>query len=161
MRPFDPLGAFECLIGNKVDFVLIGGIAARLWGSPTVTGDLDICHSKAPPNIARLAHALAAMRARLRGAEDVAFSMSERFLAASDNFTFLTAFGALDCMAHPAGVEGFDELAPRAERMDLDGMQILVASLPDLMLMKEASGRRKDLIELEVLGALREELDGD
>jgi hypothetical protein len=101
------------------------------------------------------------MEARLRGAEDVAFPLNHRFLIASDNFTFTTAFGALDCLAHPAGVGGFAELATRAERMDLDGMQILVASVPDLMIMKRASGRPKDLIELEVLGALQGELEGD
>jgi hypothetical protein len=159
VKPFDPLGAFECLIRHKVDFILIGGIAARLWGSPTVTGDLDVCHSTSAGNLARLTQALIAMEARLRGAEEVAFPLSERFLSASDNFTFTTAFGALDCLAHPAGIGGFAELASRAKPMNLDGMQILVASVADLMLMKRASGRPKDLIELEVLGALQDELD--
>lgn len=161
MRPFDPLGAFECLISHEVDFVLIGGIAARLWGSPTVTGDLDICHSKTKANITKLTAALRAMEATLRGAEDVLFPLQEQFLSASDNFTFSTAFGALDCLAHPAGVEGFGELSQRAERMDLEGVQVLVASLHDIMAMKRASGRRKDLIELEVLGALQEEREGE
>jgi hypothetical protein len=158
VRPFDPLGAFECLIAHQVDFVLIGGIAARLWGSPTVTGDLDICHSKAPQNIGKLVEALHVMEARMRGAEGVDFPMTASFLLSSDNFTFTTIYGALDCLAHPAGVDGFGELAQHAEPMDLGSIQILVASLQDIMVMKKASGRRKDLIELEVLGALQEEL---
>ena len=35
----------------------------------------------------------------------------------------------------------------------------LVASLDDLMAMKRAAGRPKDRVELEILGALREEID--
>jgi hypothetical protein len=159
VRPFDPLGAFECLITHDVEFVLIGGIAARLWGSPTVTGDLDICHSKTPQNIVQLVGALQTMGARMRGAEGVDFPLTPEFLSSSDNFTFTTTYGALDCLAHPAGVEGFGELAKHAKPMDLGSIEILVASLQDIMVMKKASGRRKDLIELEVLGALQEELE--
>jgi len=36
---------------------------------------------------------------------------------------------------------------------------VLCAGLDDLMAMKRAAGRPKDRIELEILGALREELD--
>jgi hypothetical protein len=43
--------------------------------------------------------------------------------------------------------------------MDLDGLQVRVASIDDLFRMKRAAGRPKDLIEMEVLGALREEID--
>jgi hypothetical protein len=39
----------------------------------------------------------------------------------------------------------------------LDGRTTLVASIDDLIRMKRAAGRDKDLIEVEVLGALREE----
>jgi hypothetical protein len=39
------------------------------------------------------------------------------------------------------------------------GQNVHVASLEDLMAMKRAAGRPKDRIELEILGALREELD--
>jgi hypothetical protein len=48
----------------------------------------------------------------------------------------------------------------RAARLfDLNGIQLDVASLDDLIEMKRAAGRPKDRVELEILGALREELD--
>ena len=37
----------------------------------------------------------------------------------------------------------------------------MIASLDDLMTMKKATGNPKDLIALEVLGALREEPEAD
>lgn len=37
--PFDPAGILRVLDDHGVDFVLIGGVAARLHGSPTLTED--------------------------------------------------------------------------------------------------------------------------
>lgn len=160
MKAFDPLGALEIMMSNEVDFVLIGGLAARLHGSPTVTDDLDVCHSKARDNLERLGAALASMNARLRlpdPDEVVEATFDDRFLAAVDNITLVTDFGPLDLLAAPAGIESYVELEDRAVTMDLDGMTIRVASIDDLMAMKKAAGRRKDLIELEILAALKEE----
>lgn len=39
------------------------------------------------------------------------------------------------------------------------GVPLRVAALDDLIAMKRAAGRPKDRIELEILGALREEID--
>ena len=43
--------------------------------------------------------------------------------------------------------------------MDVGGIDVAVASLDDLIQMKRAAGRAKDLIEVEVLAAVREELE--
>lgn len=162
MKAFDPLGALEALLSHGVDFVLIGGLAARLHGSPTVTDDLDICHAKERANLERLASALSSMDARLRlpdPEERVDAILDGRFLAAVDNMTLVTDFGSLDLLAASAGIESYEELAARAVTMDLDGITVKVASIDDLMAMKRAAGRRKDLIELEILAALKEELE--
>jgi predicted nucleotidyltransferase len=58
-------------------------------------------------------------------------------------------------------VEGFDELMQRAKPFDIDGITVQVASIDDLIRMKRAAGRAKDLIEVEVLAAVRDELERD
>lgn len=142
-------------------FVLIGGLAARLHGSPTVTDDLDICHSLDAANLERLASALNEMKARLRGVdEDLPFVIDSDVLTRTTNLTLSTEFGAVDLLAHPPGVSGFDELAANAIEEGIDEIRVRVASLEDLIRMKLASGRPKDLIEAEVLGALRDEIEG-
>ena len=45
-----------------------------------------------------------------------------------------------------------------SQEVDLGGFTIRVASIDDLIRMKRAAGRPKDLIEVEVLGALRDEI---
>lgn len=155
---FDPVAALRILAAHRVDFVLIGGVAARLWGSPTVTRDVDICHAREPANLERLAAALKEMRATLRGVnEEVPFRLDARTLAAGDHFTFKSDVGDIDCLGTPTGTGGYGDLRAGAERLDVDGLKVWVTSLADLIEMKRAAGRPKDRIEVEVLGAVRDE----
>jgi hypothetical protein len=147
------------LAAHEVRFVLIGGLAGRLWGSPTVTNDLDLCYARDRGNLERLSAALVELQARLRGVEDeVPFRLDAETLAAGDSFTFVTDAGNLDVLATPVGTQGFDDLARAATEMDLGDVTVRVVDVEDLVRMKRAAGRAKDLIEAEVLAALREEL---
>lgn len=155
---FDPLRAFRTLDAHGVRFVVIGGLAGRLHGSPTVTNDLDVCYERSPDNLERLAAALQDLGATLRGVEEeVPFRLDAATLAAGDHFTFATDAGNLDVLGSPAGVEGFAALARSARRFEVDGLTLAVASIDDLIAMKRAAGRPKDLIEVEVLAALKDE----
>ncbi len=155
---FDPRELLATLVRHGVRFVLIGGLAGRLWGSPTVTNDLDICYARHPENLERLAAALQDLDARLRGVPaDVPFQLDTETLAGGDHFTFVTRAGNLDCLGFPAGSGGHDRLRATATRMDLGGMQVAVADLRDLIRMKQAAARPKDLIAVEVLKAVLDE----
>jgi hypothetical protein len=150
----------KVLIDQGVRFVLIGGLAARLHGSPTVTNDLDVCYARDSDNLIRLSAALSDMGATLRGVdEEVPFQLDEESLASGDHFTFSTNFGALDCLGVPAGIAGYESLEATATEMDLNGILVRVCSIDDLIRMKRAAGRPKDRVELEILGAVREEID--
>lgn len=157
---FDPLEAFRVLDRHGVLFVVIGGVGARLHGSPTVTNDTDICYERSAENLERLAAALSDLGAKLRGVDDEVPFLDAATLAAGDHFTFATRAGDFDCLGTPAGVKGFAELARGAIPFDVDGLTLLVASIDDLIRMKRAAGRAKDLIEVEVLAAVRDEVDG-
>ena len=58
-----------------------------------------------------------------------------------------------------AGAPGsFDKLRSRALVVNLDGIEIPVAGLDDLIRMKQAAGRRQDLIDIGALTRTDEEL---
>lgn len=157
---FDPLAILRTLGEHGVRFVLIGGYAGALRGSPVITGDIDICYAGGDENLERLAGALRELGAKLRGVdEEVPFLLDAATLAAGDHFTFATTAGALDCLGTPAGTDGFSDLDAAATDEDLDGLTIRVTSLDDLIRMKRAAGRPKDRIAVEWLSALRDELD--
>lgn len=156
---FDPLTLLHGLFLAGVEFVLIGGVAARLHGSPSLTRDVDICHAVDTANLERLANVLVALHARLRGVdEDLPFVLDARTLRAGANFTLTTDSGDLDLLASPAGVGGYDELASVANVVDLGEFSVRVARLDDLIRMKQAAGRPKDRVEVEILAALRDEI---
>lgn len=158
---FDPLRALRVLEDHGVSFVLIGGLAARLWGSPSVTNDLDLCYERSPENLERLAAALRKLGATLRGApEGLPFLLDARTLKQGDSFTFNTTAGAFDLLGTPSGSGGFEALKRNARKLDMGGIEVFVADLHDLIRMKKAAGRPKDLIEVEILSALLEERRG-
>ena len=160
MTDFDPLRALRTLVDHGVRFVVIGGYAAAIRGSPMMTGDVDVCHARDLDNLERLAAALTELAATLRGAPpDVAFPLDAKTLESGDQFTFSTRVGALDCLGTPAGTEGFADLDRHATSEDLDGLVVRVASVDDLIRMKRAAGRPQDRIAIEWLTALRDELD--
>jgi len=157
---FDPIRVLETLAEHGVRFVVIGGFAGRFWGSNTVTNDLDICYARDRKNLEALAEALRELDARLRGApEGLPFLLDAKTLEAGDHFTFSTNAGDLDCLGTPAGSRGFLDLVQGATEMVVDSVRVLVAALEDLIRLKRAAGRPKDLVEVEILAALREEIE--
>ncbi len=160
--PYAPVDALEALVARRVRFVVIGGFASQLRGSPSLTGDTDVCYARDPENLERLALALADLEASLRGApRDLPFVLDARTLESGDHLTFDTTAGALDILAHPSGIPGgYEELERAADGMEIaPGLTVKVASIDDIIRMKRAAGRPKDLIEVEALGALRDEID--
>jgi len=160
--PFEPLLALRVLNEHGVGFILIGGFAAAIRGSPVITGDLDLCYARDHRNLEALAEALQELQAKLRGAPpDVPFQLDAQSIKNGDHFTFNTSAGSVDCLGTPAGTSGYKDLDAAATDEDIDGLSVRVASLDDLMRMKKAAGRTKDNLALEWLGALRDELERD
>ena len=154
-----PLSADEILrrlVERGVDFVVIGGIAAVLQGSARNTFDLDICFATDDANLTALGEVLTALGARLKGVdEDVPFVPDAQTLRQVELLTLVTSLGELDVLARPPGAPTYQELRRNADRYDLGGFNVSVASVDDLIAMKQAAGRAKDLLDIEELEAIK------
>jgi hypothetical protein len=158
---FDPEAVIRLLGSHDVRWVLIGGLAAVTHGAPLVTQDVDICYARDDENLRRVAAALSEVHAELRGSDPgLPFQLDAGTLRAGDAFTLTTDIGWLDLLGTPLGTQGYDDLARTADTFSLFGERVLVASVEDLIRMKRAAGRPKDLLAVEELGALRDELSG-
>jgi hypothetical protein len=141
---------------HDVVYVLIGGLAAVFHGSPFPTEDADITPQSDPSNLERLAAALRELNARVRteGEPDgLPFACDAVSLAAVRTWTLVTDFGDLDVTLEPSGTRGYSDLRRDAERTELYGVSIQVASLADVIRSKQAANRPKDQ---RVLPTLRE-----
>ena len=152
---FNPLRLLERLVASGADFVVVGGFAAVAHGSTRLTNDLDISYSTEAANLEALGRALVDLRGRLRGVpDDVPFVPDGRTLRRTRVLTLDTDEGPLDLLVEPAGAPDYSALRRRAERLDLSGVEVLVASIEDLVAMKRTAGRPKDTLDLEELEAI-------
>jgi hypothetical protein len=156
--PFDPEAILRVLDKHGVLSVVVGGVAAVIHGSPTTTLDIDLVPKPDRANLDRLSDALRELGARIRaeGAPDgLPFNHDGASLASAEIWNLVTRFGEVDLLFHPAGFDGFADLASNAETVDFDGIPVLVAALDDVIRSKEAAGRAKDIATLPYLRRLR------
>ncbi len=106
-------GLLRALSGARVEFIMVGGVAARAHGSARLTQDLDIVYRRTAENVARLVAALSPLRPYLRGAPSgLPFRFDERTAEAGLNFTLSTSLGDLDLLGEIVRGGGFDALLP-------------------------------------------------
>ena len=157
---FRPEAILEVLERHRVRYVLIGGLAATIHGSPHVTTDVDITPATSPPNLARLSAALKELEARIRVAGDpegLPFDHDAASLAWGQIWNLTTTFGDLDISFVPSGTHGYDDLRRDAIELEILGVHVPVASLADVIRSKEAADRPKDRLTLPVLRRIFEE----
>jgi hypothetical protein len=151
---FRPEGIFSVLNRYDVKFVLIGGFAAVIHGSPYVTTDVDVVPDTSRINLERLSDALRELDARVWTSgepEGLPFSHTAESLGRAQTWNLVTRFGRLDLTFQPSGTTGFADLARDAVHLEILDTEIDVASLADVIRSKEAAGRDKDRLVLPVL----------
>jgi hypothetical protein len=158
--PYRPDEILEVLERHRVRYVVIGGLAAEIHGSPYITSDVDVTPARDRENFARLAAALRELEAKLRVPDldaPLEVPLDERSFDQGTTWTYVTKHGYLDVAPLPDGTKGYDDLRRGATREQLtDSVQVSVAALADVIRSKEAAGREKDRA---VLPELRQVLE--
>lgn len=146
--------------GFGVEFIVIGGQAAAIFGSPIPTYDVDLCYRRTLDNLERLAAALIDIHPALRDAPpDLPFRLDAQSLALGSNFTLDTDFGPLDLLGWIEPIGTYDDLIGRSERIHLDTVAVSVISFDDLLRIKRHLGRPKDRLTLLQLEAIQRDRD--
>jgi hypothetical protein len=153
---------FEALIqrldAEAVRYVLVGGFAGTVLGSPRVTVDLDVVYARDDDNLERLVRALSPLSPYLRGAPaGLPFVLDAETLRRGLNFPLTTSAGDLDLLGEVTGGGGYEALVERSTTVRVFDRQIRVVTLPTLIQLKRAAGRPKDLEAIAELEALRDE----
>jgi len=159
--PVEFVRLIRLLTEADCDFVIVGGLALSIHGGDYVTVDVDFAFNRRRENARLIARALQPYGPRPVGfAPDLPFVWDEQTVMNSSMLTLETAIGRVDLLAEPAGAPNYEVLKNRATVFKLDGKDVYVASIDDLISMKRAAGRQKDLghiAELETLKRLIEE----
>jgi predicted nucleotidyltransferase len=153
---FRPTALLDALNRHRVDFVVIGGVAAITHGSSRLTQDLDITYATDEANLKALGDTLLELKARLREVdEDVPLVPDQRTLKRTTILTLDTSAGPLDLLTQPPGAPPYEQLRRDATRVTLDSASFLIASIDHLVAMKIEAGRPRDLGDIDELNAIR------
>ena len=176
--PPDIQSLLRVLQTNDVAFVVVGSVAIQAWGVDVGTpGDLDVVPDTSVENLGRLATALRSLEAeswpitgRWRQKEGCEFQWEQypedhpsfgTTIDAPDpadittfDSLFRTCHGELDIVPVISG--HYDDLAPRAHRMEVHGVRgISVMSIEDLLTRLTVPRRAKDASRVAGLRAVQ------
>lgn len=163
--PVDFLSLLESLADTGLEFVIVGGVAARLYGSSRVTHDIDVVPRIETETWAQAIDALwrAGARPRIpeplervRDATIVSRWVVEKGMLA---LTLRSPDGAIEVDLLVGKSAQFAELDRRATRVELDRRIYRVAHIDDLIEMKLEAGRPQDLLDVEALRAIRKRIE--
>ncbi len=149
---------------SRVEFVIVGGVATALHGGTRVTFDLDIVPSFREgswPAVIDLLWELGARPRipesldRIRDVELVRQWRREKGMLA---LNFRNADGSIEVDLIVAEADRFEELSQRAVSVAIDQRTFLVASIDDLVAMKQRAGRPQDLLDIAQLRDIQKRL---
>lgn len=164
MASSDFLDIFRVLETAKVRYLVVGGVAVVLHGHPRFTADLDLVVHLQADNVRSAIAALAELGYQPRppvNALDLANESVRCRWIAEKGLTVLSfwssRFPATEIDIFVDEPFDFDATYERAVRVDLGGVETCVCALDDLVAMKRAAGRARDLEDALALETIRDE----
>jgi hypothetical protein len=158
----DAAAIVSVLNQHGVRYVVIGAFAAIAQQAPiAATRDIDFTPDSAADNLRRLSAALEELGAHIRTnavVGGVPFDHDAASLRRASVWNLICRHGEFDIAFEPSGFAGgYPELAARAHRVLVEGVECSVADLDDVISSKEAAGRPRDLQALPDLYRFRSE----
>jgi len=132
------------LNSNGVEYLVVGGYALAAYGHPRYTGDLDFWIGADDANADRVLVALDQFGFGNMGINKLDLATSGRVIQLGYPPARIDLLTSID------GVE-FAECFARRMTVDVDGLALNFISLEDFKANKKASGRHKDLADLEAI----------
>lgn len=141
------------LAAQRVELIVVGGLAAVAQGAPITTMDLDIVHRRTSDNLDRLMAVLESLDARYRRFDGQVLRPTKEILAGAGHSLLTTKLGFLDVLGAIEGDRDYDILLPRSIEIQIDGHPVRVLGLDAIVEIKRLSTRPKDHRMLPILEA--------
>jgi hypothetical protein len=152
MIDLDFSAVLAALHDAKVEFLVVGGLAAVLNGAPVHTYDVDVVHRRTPENIDRLIPVLVELDAVYRIQPERRLRPAKSALLSSGHQNLITKYGPLDLLGSIGDDLGYQELLPHSREMLIrSDFSVRVLNLETLMEIKEQLNGEKDRAMLPIL----------
>lgn len=141
------------LAAENVRFILVGAYALAAHGYPRATMDIDIWVMSSPENADAVIRALSRFGASLQNLT------KEDLLTAGTIFQIGVAPRRIDIITAASGLQ-FEPTYRNSIPLNIEGIEVRIPSIDDLILNKKATGRTKDLADAEALESLKNSENG-
>lgn len=138
----------HALSDENVRFLLVGAYALAAHGYPRATMDIDIWVMPSPDN------ADAVLRALRRFGASLQNLTKEDLQKDGTIFQIGVAPRRIDIITAASGLQ-FEPAYQNSIPLNVEGIEVRIPSIDDLILNKKAIGRTKDLADIEVLESLK------
>lgn len=142
------LNLYRSLNRNHVRYLLIGGMAAVLYGSPRVTKDTDIFIKADIENTERL---LKALREINFGTAHL--TTPQKII--KNEVNIFKDYIRLDVLTKIKGIK-FEDTWQRRKAKRIKGVRIFLIDIDDLIISKQAAGRSLDLQDVKILRKIKQ-----
>jgi len=150
--------ALTVLQRHEVDFIVVGGIAAILQGSPLTTEDVDVVYRSANENLLRLTTALVELDASYADPAGRTIRPDMERLAALRVHLLNTRCGRVDLMRTIGNDLAYEQLIDRTRELEIGETSVRVLELEAVIETKEQADRPKDRYQLPFLRQLLAEI---
>lgn len=138
---------------HRVQYMIVGGYALAFHGKPRYTGDIDVWIGISEQNATKLLKVVKEF-----GLASLGFK-KEDFLKEG----YISQIGRpplrIDLINGIDGVD-FDEALERVQEIDIDGLKVAYIGLGDFIKNKEATGRKKDIADIQEIKKGRTSIKG-
>jgi hypothetical protein len=138
----------RALSDERVRFILVGAYALAAHGYPRATMDIDIWVMPSPENADAILQALRRFGAPLHNLT------KEDLLKDGTVFQIGVAPRRIDIITSASGLR-FEPTFQNSIPVNIEGIEVRIPSIDDLILIKRATGRTKDLADAEALESLK------
>jgi hypothetical protein len=146
------VSALSDLFVRKVEFIVVGGVAAVLQGAPVQTFDLDLVYLVERANIDRLLEFLRRSDAFFRMQPERRLQPNRSHLEAGGHLKIQTRYGSSDLLEMIGANLSYANLISHSEEVEIaEGTRVRVLHLETIIEVKEQLGSDKDRAALPVL----------
>ena len=159
------LEVLQHLTKDGVEFVIVGGVAARLHGSSRLTHDLDIVPNLEEESWKKLISSIWELdtrpripesKERISDVSNIRQWITEKHMLA---LSFRSPSGRVEIDLLVSESDNFETLKENAHQIVYAGQTIHIASIDDLIEMKQRAGRPQDILDIETLQEIKNAKD--
>lgn len=156
------LDLFRALQEERVDYVVVGGLAINLHGVERATMDVDLVLAMNEGNLRRFLSVANRLKLKpslpvpleaLCDAKQLETWAREKHLIAFSLYSTSHTTPTVDIIVRPA--LPFDRMYHNRIEKDIGGVRLSLASIDDLIVLKTGTGRKQDASDVEALKIAR------